>query len=205
MGSDNGSFVTRLIEAARTGDTSAADQLLEGYRNYLRFLARDRVFATLQAKVDPSDVAQEVLMDARQSVAQFRGRTEPELLAWLRTILARHLVGFARKFHTPGGRKVVPEQSIEDILYQSSQALGRLMPHPGTSPSRHAVGRELNARVADALAQLPRDHEEVIRLRSFQELGWNEVARHMSRSNNAVRQLWVRAIKKLRPLVEGLR
>ena len=99
---------------------------------------------------------------------------------------------------------MVAEQSLEDVLYQSSQALGRLLPAPGSSPSRHAARRESSALVADALAKLPDDQEDVIRLRSIQELGWEEVARRMDRSNDAVRQLWVRAIKKLRPLVEGL-
>ena len=96
-------------------------------------------------------------------------------------------------------------RALEEILYQSSQSLGRLMPASGTTPSAHAAGREASALIADALSRLPSDQEEVIRLRSIQELAWDVVAQRMVRSNNAVRQLWVRAIKKLRPLVEKLR
>jgi len=199
------SSVTRLVDAARAGDAGAVAQLLERYRNYLRFLARDQIFATLQGKVDASDAAQEVLIDARSSIDRFQGRTEQELLAWLRSILVRRIVDFARKFHTPGGRAVIQEHSLEEILYQSSQALGRLMPLPSTTPSSLAAGREAGTLIADAMSRLPPDQEEVIRLRSIQELDWDEVARRMDRSNDAVRQLWVRAIKKLRPLVEGLR
>jgi RNA polymerase sigma-70 factor (ECF subfamily) len=205
MADGNGTSVARLVEAAREGNPGAADRLLLRYRGYLRFLARDRVFTSLKGKVDPSDVVQEVLLDAQRCLVQFRGRSERELLAWLRMILARRLVDLARKHHTPGGRTVVHERSLEEILRESSQALARLLPAEGPTPSRHAAARETSALVAEALAKLSDEQEEVIRLRSIQELGWEEVAERLGRSNAAVRQLWVRALKKLRPLVEGLR
>lgn len=204
MATSNSPSFARLIEAVRAGDDEATTRLLEGYRNYLRFLARDQIFTTLRAKLDASDVAQEVLIDAREAVGRFAGRTERELLAWLRSILTRRLVDFARKHHTPGGRAVVHERSLQECLDESSHALGKLAA-PAVSPSRHAAQRELSSVVAEALAKLPRDQEDVVRLRSIQGLGWDEVARLMGRSNDAARQLWVRALRRLRPLVENLR
>jgi RNA polymerase sigma-70 factor (ECF subfamily) len=56
--------------------------------------------------------------------------------------------------------------------------------------------------LADALAELPAEYREVLLLHSIEELDWEEVARIMGRSPAAVRMLWTRALKHLRPLIE---
>ncbi|MHC5041981.1 MAG: sigma-70 family RNA polymerase sigma factor [Planctomycetota bacterium] len=200
MSNSSGVSITAQIERARhEGDASS---LLQAYRNYLRFIARDGVGVALRSKVDVSDVAQDVLIRARERFEQFRGGTEKELLGWLRRILANHIVDLTRKYHVGGGRNLVQEQSIEEVLYESAQAFGQVLALSGTSPSQHAVRSERDALVADALAELSADHEEVIKLRTMQGLRWEEVARRMGRSDGAVRKLWFRALQVLRPALE---
>jgi RNA polymerase sigma-70 factor (ECF subfamily) len=190
------------IEAARRDGAGAVDDLLHAYRNYLRFLARDGIGIALRSKVDASDVAQDVLIRARERFNDFRGETEGELLGWLRRVLANHLVDLARRYHVGGGRPVVHERSIDEVLDESSTAFERVLALSGTSPSEHAVRQEQSRIVADALAELAPDHEEVVRLRTMRELDWGEVAKRMGRSYDAVQKLWFRALKKLRPLLE---
>src|SRR5262245_5047380 len=74
----------------------AAD--LNRYRGYLRVLAQVELGRRLQSKVDPSDIVQQSLLEAHQELAALKGRTEPELVAWLRTILARNLLNTARDY-----------------------------------------------------------------------------------------------------------
>jgi RNA polymerase sigma-70 factor (ECF subfamily) len=95
------------------------------------------------------------------------------------------------------------ERPLDDLLGASSQALGRLLPAPGNSPSQSAQRREMSVVLADALAELSDDYREVLLLRSIQELDWDEVALRMGRSGGAVRMLWARALKELRPLIEA--
>jgi len=199
----SGPDVSRLIDEARRRRPEALDRLLESYRNYLALLARTGIDASLQGKADPSDLVQETLLKAHQRFAQFRGKTEAELAAWLRQILARNLRDLVRQYHRAEARRVSREQSLEDVLGQSSQNLGQLLAARGASPSESAQRRELSVVLADALADLAADHREVIVLRSIEELDWDQVARRMGRSQGAVRILWTRALKQLRPRIEA--
>ena len=205
MSGENGVSITARIEAARRQGDAAFDLLLKDYRNYLRFLARDGVGVALRSKVDISDIAHDILVRAAGRFDQFRGTTEAELLAWLRKMLANHLIDLAKKYRMGGGRPVVHERSIEDALYESSQAFAHVLALSGTSPSDRAVRHETAALIADALAELSEDHQEVISLRTMRGLEWEEVGQRMGRSYDAVRQLWVRALKALRPRLEDIR
>jgi RNA polymerase sigma-70 factor (ECF subfamily) len=195
--------VSRLIQHAREAEPGALDRLLESYRNYLRLLARTGIDHSLRGKADPSDLVQETLLKAHQNFGQFRGETEAELAAWLRQVLARNLTDLVRRYRRSASRRVSREQSLDELLGKSFHALGSLISSNGSSPSAGAQRRELSVVLADALAQLGPDHREVIVLRSLEELEWDEVARRMGRSEGAVRILWARALKQLRPLIEA--
>jgi RNA polymerase sigma-70 factor (ECF subfamily) len=177
--------------------------LLEGYRNYLLLLATAGISDSLQGKADASDVVQETLLKAHEHFGQFQGRTEAELLAWLRQILARNLTDLVRRYRGAGARNVARERSLEATLDASSAALGNLVSGEGSTPSQTAQRRELAVVLADALAVLAAEYRQVLLLRSIEERDWDEIARLMSRSPGAVRMLWTRALRQLRPLIEG--
>jgi RNA polymerase sigma-70 factor (ECF subfamily) len=195
--------IDRLIDAARGDAPGALDRLLESYRNYLRLVARTGLDAALRGKADPSDLAQEVLIKAHRHFDQFRGRTEAELVAWLRQVLARNLADLARRYRVAATRTVGRERSLDDLIATGSKALGALLASNGQSPSHAAQQRELSVVLADALSELPADYREVLVLRTLEGQGWDEVALALGRSPDAVRVLWARALKKLRPLIEA--
>jgi RNA polymerase sigma-70 factor (ECF subfamily) len=195
--------VSQMIEQARRARPGAIDQLLEVYRNYLRLLARTGIDASLQGKADASDLVQDTLLKAHERFGQFRGHTEAELAAWLRQIMARCLADLIRRYQSTQAREVGRERSLQQLLGRSSQALGGLIAGSGSSPSDAAHRRELSVVLANALADLGPDYREVIVLRSIRELDWDKVAETMDRSQGAVRLLWARALKQLRPLIEA--
>lgn len=187
------------IDAARR--TGVAAELLESYRNYLRLLAQTWVNSSLEGKFDRSDIVQETLIKANDRFDQFAGGTEGELVAWLRQILARQLADSARRFHG-ATRDVARERPVAHFLDSSSCALGRLLPAAESSPSETAQQREMGVVLADALAEMKPEYREVVALRNLQELTWPEISQRMGRSQGAVRMLWARALKELRPLIE---
>jgi RNA polymerase sigma-70 factor (ECF subfamily) len=182
------------------GEEDNPGQSLERYRDYLLLLARIQLARSLQAKLDPSDLVQQTLLKAHRNRGQFRGRTEAELVAWLRAILARHLADVARKF---GPRAGVRERSLEAALEQSSARLEAWLAAGDTSPSRKAERQEQLLRMAEGLAALPDDQRVALELRHLRGLAVAEVAREMGRSPAAVGSLLFRGLKALREFLDN--
>src|SRR6516225_1022157 len=95
---------------------------LEGFRDYLRLLARLQIPHRLRAKVDESDLVQLTLATAWEKWEQFRGANEATLAAWLRQILANQLAGAYRQYAAER-RDVARERSLEAAVEQSSARL----------------------------------------------------------------------------------
>ena len=197
----SGADLCRLIDRARRDEPGALDRLLDSYRNYLRLLARTGLDASLQGKADPSDLVQDALLKASLRFGQFRGATDAELAGWLRQTLSRCLADLVRRYRT-GCRRAGREQSLEQLLNRSSEAMERILATDATSPSDSAQRRDLGVVLSDALARLGEDQREVIVLHHLEGLGWDEVARRMGRTAGAARMLWARALQELRPLID---
>src|SRR6478609_456465 len=194
---------TDLIVLARGGTADALGRLLDRYANYLGLLARVQVGRRLQGKVDPADLVQETFLEAHRHFPVFRGQSEPEVAAWLRQILAGVLADLLRRYLGTQGRDVRLERELAGELDQSSIALDRGLADPGPTPSKLAAGRERAVLLADALAELPPDYQEVIVLRHLEERPFADVAKQMGRTEDAVQKLWVRALARLRKALEA--
>src|SRR6266849_5883150 len=93
---------------------------VQRFREYLRLLARLHLGDRLRGKVDPSDVVQQTLLEAHQKLDQFRGRTDAELVAWLRRLLACTLADVVRG-HTRARRDVGRERSLQALEASSAR------------------------------------------------------------------------------------
>jgi RNA polymerase sigma-70 factor (ECF subfamily) len=167
---------------------------LEHYGEYLSLLARLHVDGQLRRQVDPSDLVQQTLLVAHQKLGQFRGRTETELQAWLRAILASQLALAARKLGHPAARA----RSLEESLEESSARLGKLLSSESSSPSKRAMHVESLVALAEALAELPDDQRRALELRYLSGLSVPEVAQAMDRTTVSVTGLLYRGMKALR-------
>jgi len=187
----------RLLYLAKAGGVPVLGQLLEAYSGYLALLARLHIGRRLRGKVDAADLVQETFLAAHQNFARFRGATEAEFVGWLRRILASRLADLLRRY-AARGRDVRLERDLANVLDRSSQILGAILAAPYSSPSEHAVRREQSVILAEALENLPEDYREVLILRHLEELSFRDVALRMGRTVESVKNLWIRALAKLR-------
>jgi RNA polymerase sigma-70 factor (ECF subfamily) len=193
----------QLLRLARAGDGAALGQLLELYRNYLDLLARIQIGRRLRGKVDSADLVQETFLKAHRDFAQFRGGSEGEWVSWLRQILAGNLAHLVRHFWSTQRRDLRLERRLMDELDHSSRALDQGLVAPQSSPSQQAARREQARLLADALTHLPETYREVIILSHLEGLSFPEVARSMGRTVDSVKNLWARALGRLRKILGG--
>ncbi len=185
-----------LLARGRRGDVNAQGELLARCQNYLRVLARTQIDGHLRVRCDDSDLVQETLLEALRDFPSFAGTTERELLTWLRRILVRNLADQIKR-HKAQARNWQRQESLEEMLDRSCLDVQRALAQGISSPSTQAVRGEDCLRLADALANLPKDYREVIVLRHLQNLKFEEIAKRLGRSCGATRMLWTRALEKL--------
>lgn len=186
------------IARAKTGDAEALGQLLHAYGTYLLLLARMAIGRRLQGKLDPHDLVQETFLEAHRHFPRFQGDDEPQLVAWLRQIMAAKVANLVRHYFGTQGRDVRLEQDLVIELNNSSRLFARELVASLTSPSQQAAKREQAVLLADALEHIPEDYREVIILRHLESLPFPEVARRMGRSEDSVQKLWLRGLARLR-------
>lgn len=199
---DSNSEPDKLLARLHRGDVEVLGSLLEQYRNYLKLLARLQIDQRLQAKVDSSDVVQEVFFKAHRYVGNFRGTTEGEFLAWLRQILATTLTNMVRRYLGQKCRDVRLERQLAGDLEKSSQAMGQVLVDPGPSPSHLAAQRERAVLLADSLELLPEHYREVLVLRHLEGKTFVEIASAMGKSVGSVEKLWIRGLARMRLLIK---
>jgi RNA polymerase sigma-70 factor (ECF subfamily) len=176
---------------------------LNGFREYLRLLARLQLRAKLAGKIDLSGVVQQTLLEAYQARDAFPTDFAQQA-AWLRRALANNLTDSIRKLGSRGKQRV-QEESLEKALEASSARLEVWLAREESTPGRAAVRREQLSRLAEALLRLPDDQRQAVELHHLQGTPLAEVGRRLGRSREAVAGLVFRGLKTLRALLNEKR
>jgi RNA polymerase sigma-70 factor (ECF subfamily) len=191
---DTPDVFAELVRAAQAGDESAKGALLQQCRPFLLAIANQELAPAVAAKVGASDVVQNTMMSAQRCLDDFRGSDREELLAWLRTILLNDLKQARRRF-TAEKRRVDRERPLD-----TDNSKGPNMKDIAgvcETPSTAAMAREDEDQLRAAMARLSPDEQAAIEMRNWQRLEFSEIGSHLSRSAEAARKLWSRAIVKL--------
>jgi RNA polymerase sigma-70 factor (ECF subfamily) len=192
-----------LLAKARGGDRQARQDLIARHRDRLRRMVAVRMDRRLAARVDPSDVVQDVLLDAHQELSDFiRNRPLP-FYPWLRQLAWDRLVELHRRHVSTQKRSVAREQQWAlPLPDESALDLARRLVG-GTSPSGEAVRTELHGRVRSALAALAERDREILALRHLEQLSVREIAAVLDLSEGAVKTRHLRALQRLRGLLNS--
>lgn len=175
---------SHLVERAQKGDREAFALLTDAHRGSLEALAQARMSPELRRRVEVADVVQETLTRALESIAQFRWEGEESFARWLKGI-ARNVILKAARTHSI---RLEPGESWEAT--DGSPSVSRVLRR-----------EERFERLEAALEALTPEQQEVVRLARFQGLKASEIAARTGRTENAVKQLMLRALRSLRKKV----
>ena len=191
-----------LLGQALRGDREALGRLLEAQRATLHRLAERQLEGRIAVRVDASDVIQQTFLEAYRSFPQFAGRDARELVAWLQSILDHKVAGAIRDHALLQKRDVRREQSM-DASQGGGGPLKQELDAGLSTPSQKAIRGEEEERLARALAALPDDQREAVRLRHLEGWALADIARHLGRTPAATAGLIKRGVQALRRHLQG--
>ena len=194
----------QLLRLAAAGDTSAATRLLDRHRDRLRNLIALRLDTRLSARVDPSDVIQEALVDANAQLTRFANERPLPFYPWLRQVALSRLAQVHR-FHLHTQRRAVDREVDKlETMDNSGAELARHFASNLPSPSQQARENEKRRSLDDAIRKLRPTDREVLVLRYVEQLSASDAAAVMRMTPNTFAQRHLRAVRRLRTLVDSL-
>jgi RNA polymerase sigma-70 factor, ECF subfamily len=171
---------------------------LHFFRDYLSVLARGQIPASMQARLDASDIVQETLLEAHRKIAQYRGGSDPrQLAAWLRQLLSCNLID-ALRTQRREGCDVHREQAISNSLDESAMGLDHFLLASDSTPSEIVHKRFRALEVAAAIEELPANQRDAIVSRYFHKATLEQIAEQLQKSKPAIAGLLKRGLESLR-------
>jgi RNA polymerase sigma-70 factor (ECF subfamily) len=189
-----------LLDQVRQGDAAAVERLLSAYREPLRRLIGLRLDPALAARLDASDVVQDVLLEAHRRLSEYLRDPKLPFHLWLRHIAKDHVIDAYRRHRQAQRRSLDREQPIVPAAlndHSSFELAGQLLDQEPT-PASAAVQRELQRRLESAVAALNEQDREVILMRHVEQLSNQEVALALELSEPAAAMRYLRAVRRLR-------
>ncbi len=194
----------KLLSRVAAGDRAAVDRLFDLHRDRLRWMIRLRLNRRLQGRVDPSDVLQEACLEASRRLDEYVREPRLPFFLWLRHLTALKLLALHRQHLRTGVRDANREARPGEWPGVDSAALAAEVVGNVTSPSVGAMRAEAQAAVQSALEAMDPTDREVLVLRHFEALSNDEVARLLDLTKTAASNRYVRALKRLRKILEAV-
>jgi RNA polymerase sigma-70 factor (ECF subfamily) len=192
-----------LLAKAKQGEPAAVDQLLARHREPVRRMIDMRLDRAIARRVDASDIAQEVLLEASRRLRDYLRQPDMPFHLWLRHIARDHLIDAHRRHRVAKRRTVDRERPIQSgpADRSSVELIAELIDRELT-PATAALRKELHDRFQLVLADLDEDDREIILMRHFEQLSNQEVAAALGLTEPAASMRHLRALRKMRELLD---
>ena len=176
----------RLVERAVSGDAEAFGEIVRRWERRIYALA----YGILGREDEARDAAQETFVAAYRNLSNFRG--EAKVSSWLHRIAVNQCVTRQRRARVRGETSLEAEE--EDGRAQFASA--------GDPPTRAAESRQRAEAVRRAVAALPQELREVVVLKEFEDLTFQEIADALGVPLSTVKSRLYTALKQLRMRLE---
>ncbi|HEY7574728.1 MAG TPA: sigma-70 family RNA polymerase sigma factor [Thermoanaerobaculia bacterium] len=178
---------TRLIQEIRAGKTELFEYFVHQYQKKITRIA----YRFLRDAGEADCAAQESFLRAYQNLEDFREGSTFE--TWLTRICInwckdrlkrRRLVLY---FHQGPARETEEPDTLQEVAA-----------HPGPSPERRAVGREIRERLREAIDLLSPRQRSIFVMKHFEEMSIPEIAETTGLDSGTVKSHLFRAAHKIR-------
>ena len=196
----------RLLRLAEQGDSIALGALLQRHRGRLRRMIALRLDRRLQGRIDPSDVIQEALMEAKERLAEVANHPEMPFFLWLRLLVGRRLMILHRRHLGVQARDAGREISLfrGTLPAATSAALAAQLLGRDTRPSEALSRAERKIRLGEALEGMEPLDREVLALRHFEQLSNAEAAHVLGLRESTASKRYIRALRKLKDILSDM-
>ena len=189
-----------VIERAQAGDRPAFDELVHRYDREVLRLALN----ILRSAEDARDVYQETFLKIYRNLHRFR--SECSFYTWIYRITTNVCLDHLRR------RRSRPEDQAPNPLGESRE--GATAPdffdrqratRAQDNPERSMLGKEIGARIDDALALLSPRERMIFEMKHYQGLKLRAIGEALGTTEETVKTSLFRATRKLRAQLEGIR
>jgi RNA polymerase sigma-70 factor (ECF subfamily) len=170
----------------------------------LRAYVERRLGVALRRKVEPDDLLQDTLAEAVRALPT-TDLGERDLFGWLCQLAEQRIIDAHRRFFATQKRDAGREVSLDPPRGGSETGEAGFLPLLAaslTTPSQAFSRNVREQRLHEALAELPEDQREALRLRYVEDLPSKEIAARIGRTDAATRVLLTRALKRLEKIFQ---
>ena len=190
-----------LIARLQQGDVEALADFLTQRRHALTAYIERKLGPGLRRKIEPEDIFQDVSVSAVRALGDV-DLSERDPFGWLCQLVDRRIVDAHRHFASQK-RAAEREVALDVHGNQTGRAgLINMLVASITTPSQNFSRNVRELRLQAALADLPDDQQELLRLRYVEGLASKDIAQRLGKGDGAVRVSLSRAVRRLQQALE---
>ena len=179
----------KLVELAVSNDSEAFGEIVKRWERKIFALC----FGMLGREDEARDAAQETFIAAYRNISKFRG--EAKVSSWLHRIAVNQCLTVKRR------SKVRAEDFLDD---ESAEAENVFVAPAHRSPARATEQVERLAIVRQAVSSLPLDLRQVIVMKEFEEMTFQQISEALQIPLSTVKSRVYTALRQLRMKLERL-
>lgn len=196
----------QLVARTLAGDQHAFSKLDGRYRDRLRCMVDNKLDPKLASRLDPSDIVQEVFVEATMRLQEFLDGKDVSFYVWLRNLATDRMID-AYRFHIRSKRRSVNREhrQVNKYLDDSMRQLVDKLCASGISPSQYVIQAEAKEKMLECLKALSFKHREILVMRFMEFMSPKEIASILKIAPNTVSVRQYQALKELRELMDNER
>jgi RNA polymerase sigma-70 factor (ECF subfamily) len=190
-----------LQQRLRAHDAQALGEFLAARRPQLLAFIERQLGTSLRRRVEPDDVLQETSAEAVRALpAADLSQRDP--FSWLCQIAEHKIIDLHRRHFGAQKRDAGREVPLGAGGSEThAPGLVNMLVVTMTTPSQAFSRNAREARLADAIGQLPPEQRDALRMRYVESLPSKEIAHKLGKTDAAVRVMLTRSLKRLQEIL----